>query len=246
VIPLDVAGLSDRGQVREKNEDSYLIYYDKPFCLFAVADGMGGHAAGEVASTLALEAISSFLMIQGGDLLSGTVEARTFIYRMLACANSRVLEAAKADRSQSGMGTTLTLILGWEGNFWLGHVGDSRAYHVNGRGIHHLTEDHTLVGQLLRSGQINEEEKNGHPQRHILTKALGTESSEEFDIVPLDFGLGDTVLLCSDGLYSLVDTEEILAAVKTGEEAAVVIDNLIRLANQRGGTDNITAVLFRI
>ncbi len=243
---MDAAGMSDRGQVREKNEDSYLICREGPIWLFAVADGMGGHAAGEVASTLALEALSSYLSAHGRELLEGAVPAHIFVHNMLARANLKVLEAARADRSQSGMGTTLTLILGWENNFWLGHVGDSRAYRINNDGIFPLTEDHTLVSQLLRNGRISEEETNGHPQRHILTRALGTENSEEFDIAPLDFSPGDAVLLCSDGLYSQVDDNEILAAVRSGGEPSAVIAHLVRLANERGGTDNITAVLFRV
>lgn len=243
---MDAAGMSDRGQVREKNEDSYLICQEGPFRLFAVADGMGGHAAGEVASTLALAAVSRYLASHGGELLAKAVEARAFVRNMLTFANNRILETAKRDHSQLGMGTTLTLVLCWEDNFWLGHVGDSRAYHINTDGIFPLTEDHTLVGQLLRSGQISGEETNGHPQRHILTRALGTESSEDFDIEPLNFRRGDRVLLCSDGLYSLVGDGEILEAVRNEDEPAFVIGHLVRLANERGGTDNITAVLFRV
>ncbi len=244
---MDAAGISDRGKVREKNEDSYLIHNESSFCLFAVADGMGGHAAGEVASKLALETLRKHLEKHGGDSRQRSeADAPSFIRDMLNAANQAVLAAGMSERSRNGMGTTVTMLFGLKGRFWLGHIGDSRAYLITGGGIHHVTEDHTLVTQLVRNGQISEDETTGHPQRHILTRALGTDESVDFDILPLVCSTGDAVLLCSDGLYSLVDNEEIHSVVQGQEEPRQAVEHLVYLANERGGTDNITAVLVRL
>ncbi|MBS4022477.1 MAG: Stp1/IreP family PP2C-type Ser/Thr phosphatase [Dethiobacter sp.] len=244
---MDAAGISDRGKVREKNEDSYLLCNDGAFRLYAVADGMGGHAAGEVASNLALECVRRHVAEHGAKLLEDAgMSVPDFIKTMLDYANLSVLDVGLSERSQAGMGTTLTMLFGFYGRYWLGHIGDSRAYLINNDGIFHLTEDHTLVTQLVRNGQLSEEETNCHPQRHILTRALGTDKSVDFDIMPLACRPGDTVLLCSDGLHSLVDNEEIHAVAVAGEDIRSILEKLVSLANERGGTDNITAVLVQL
>lgn len=243
---MKAVGISDRGKVRETNEDRYLIHYDGPICLFAVADGMGGHAAGEVASTLALETVKTFLSQNNTSLLEREDIAHnmpSILEEMLFQANQKVLETAGTDSELEGMGTTLTMLLVVKDQFWLGHIGDSRAYLINREGIFHLTEDHTLVTQLVRSGQISEEESNGHPQRHILTRALGTDEDSVFDIIPQSFWPGDILLLCTDGLHGLIDNDEIRNAVLAGGEPGTVLERLVQLANERGGKDNITAVL---
>jgi protein phosphatase len=239
-------GISDRGKVRETNEDRYLIYHDGPIYLFAVADGMGGHAAGEVASTLALETVKTYLSQNSTSLLEKTDIGHnmpSLLEDMLLQANQKVLETAGADIELAGMGTTLTMLLVAKDQFWLGHIGDSRAYLINREGIFHLTEDHTLVTQLVRSGQISEEESNGHPQRHILTRALGTDEDSVFDIIPQSFWPGDALLLCTDGLHGLITNDEIRDAVLAGGEPEIVLERLVWLANDRGGKDNITAVI---
>lgn len=243
---MKAVGISDRGKVRETNEDRYLIYHDGPIWLFAVADGMGGHAGGEVASTLALETVKTHLMQNCASLLEkmdAGCNVQSILEDMLFQANQKVLETAGADTELMGMGTTLTMLLAVKNQFCLGHIGDSRAYLIKDDGIFHLTEDHTLVTQLLRSGQISEEESNGHPQRHILTRALGTDENTVFDIIAQSFWPGDTLLLCTDGLYGLIDNDEIRNAVMSGSEPEIVLEKLVQLANERGGKDNITAVL---
>ncbi|MBS4032144.1 MAG: Stp1/IreP family PP2C-type Ser/Thr phosphatase [Clostridiales bacterium] len=239
-------GISDRGKVRETNEDRYLIYHDGPICLFAVADGMGGHAGGEVASTLALETVKTYLVQNGTSLLEKIDAGRnmtSLLEEMLLQANKKVLDTASVDTELVGMGTTLTMLLAAKDHFWLGHIGDSRAYLINREGIFHLTEDHTLVTQLMRCGQISEEESNGHPQRHFLTRALGTDEDSVFDIIPQSFWPGDVVLLCTDGLHGFIENNEIRDVVLGGGEPENVLERLVRLANERGGKDNITAVL---
>jgi protein phosphatase len=243
---MDVSGISDRGKVREKNEDCFTIYRSGPFQLFAVADGMGGHAAGEVASTLALEAVQEYLENKNEQMLSAVAanQVPSMLQNMLSFANDKVLAASRADVLQAGMGTTLTMLLGANSQYWIGHIGDSRAYLINRSGIVHLTEDHTLVTQLVQTGQLSESQTNDHPQRHILTRALGTDEEAVFDVVPHNFQEGDALLICSDGLYSLVENREICDLVIAGNDAYTVLNELVHRANERGGLDNITAILI--
>lgn len=239
------AGMSDRGKVREKNEDGFSIYLKPDLGLCAVADGMGGHAAGEVASRLALTAIGTYLLENEEKLISGA-DAGCFLTEMFEYANRKVLEAGHLDSSCSGMGTTLTLLFGLRGDYWIGHIGDTRAYLVTNDSISHLTEDHTLVGQLMRNGQLSQEETSDHPQRHILTRALGTDNREMFDIFRPDLKPGDKILLCSDGLYNLVEDELIHRICLEQENPHTVLSRLIATANERGGNDNITVVLVSL
>jgi protein phosphatase len=243
---MKAAGMSDRGKVREKNEDAFLLMREGPICLFAVADGMGGHAAGEVASTLALQALDGYLQEWGGELLEKPAALRyltAFMEEMGAFVNRRVLEAARQNAMQAGMGTTLTMLFGVNGLWCVGHIGDSRAYLINGSGLYQLTEDHTLVTQLVRSGQLSDAETESHPQRHVLTRALGTDEQAVFDVLPQSFRNGDMVLLCSDGLYSMLENPEIAALVRSDSDPGAALERLIARANERGGTDNITGVL---
>lgn len=239
------AGMSDRGRVREKNEDGYSIYVKPDLCLCAVADGMGGHAAGEVASRLALSAIGTHLL-ENEERLASDVDVPAFLKEMFERANRMVLDAGHLDSSCSGMGTTLTLLFGLRGRYWIGHIGDTRAYLIKNDFIRHLTEDHTLVGQLMRNGQLSEEESSDHPQRHILTRALGTDNQEMFDIFELELAPGDKILLCSDGLYNLVEDELIHRICIEENDLVAVLSRLIETANVRGGNDNITAVLVSV
>ncbi|MBT9172611.1 MAG: Serine/threonine phosphatase stp [Syntrophomonadaceae bacterium] len=243
---MKAAGMSDRGRVREKNEDAYLLMREGPVCMFAVADGMGGHAAGEVASTLALQVLESYLQEKGGELLERPAALRyltNFMEEMGIYVNSKVLETARQNTLQAGMGTTLTMLLGVNGLWCLGHIGDSRAYLINGNGLYQLTEDHTLVTQLVRSGQLSDEDTESHPQRHVLTRALGTDEQAAFDILPQSFRNGDIVLLCSDGLHCMLDNLEIASLVRSDSDPGAALERLIARANEHGGTDNITGVL---
>ncbi|MBS4008295.1 MAG: Stp1/IreP family PP2C-type Ser/Thr phosphatase [Clostridium sp.] len=240
------AGISHPGRVREKNEDGYLIWQQGTISLFAVADGMGGHAAGEVASTLALETIRQSLIEQQLTLYEKVADGCTiepYLTEILTVANGKILLAGGNGTECVGMGTTLTLLLSVSGQAWIGHIGDSRAYLLRQGRLQMLTEDHTLVSQLARSGQISEEEKKNHPQRHILTQALGTEQAPSFDIQKFLLQAGDLILLCTDGLYGLVDDEELLRETQASDSPENILERLVELANERGGIDNITAIL---
>jgi serine/threonine protein phosphatase PrpC len=231
----ETAALSHPGRRRRHNEDSYVM--QPP--LFAVADGMGGAKAGEVASSLAAGAVQE----SGSDGENG--EAR--VASLIEEANRRVFRRASEDRDATGMGTTMTVALVEDDSVAIGHVGDSRAYLIRDGRLEQLTDDHSLVAELVRSGKLTPEEAESHPQRSVITRALGTEADVDVDTFSVDAAPGDLFLLCSDGLTTMVDDETILAAVEENrpdlESAAKA---LINAANRGGGEDNITVVFFEV
>jgi PPM family protein phosphatase len=229
------AGRTDPGRVRRRNEDAFVL--DPP--LFAVADGMGGAQAGEVASRLAAAAFREY---HEADRLAPDERLQAIIQE----ANRRIYDRARADSDVSGMGTTVTAALLTGGRLTLGHVGDSRAYRIRDGDLEQLTEDHSLVGDLMRSGRLTPEEADSHPQRSVITRALGTDPEVSIDTITVDAEPGDLFLLCSDGLTTMVTDEDILgilAAAPTLDDAA---RELVRAANTGGGEDNVTVVLFRV
>ena len=228
-------GGTDPGKKRRRNEDSYVIAPP----LFAVADGMGGAQAGEVASGLAAAALEE----SGAD---GGGERR--VIELIQEANRRVHERATTDATTAGMGTTITAALVEpDGHVVFGHVGDSRAYLLRDDQLEQLTDDHTLVAELVRRGELSPGEAEVHPQRSVITRALGTDPDVDVDTFSIGAQPGDVFLICSDGLSSMVDSsdiEEILRRYRTDLPAASKA--LIQAANRGGGEDNITAVLFAV
>jgi PPM family protein phosphatase len=231
---VEQAGRTDVGRQRSANEDDFVLA--PPF--FAVADGMGGAKAGEVASAMATEGFE-------GERDSGE-PAEVQLARILREANKRIYELAVADESHRGMGTTLTAAKVTDDEISLGHVGDSRAYRMRDGELEQLTKDHSLVAELERSGQITAEAAEHHPQRSIITRALGPEPDVEVDTYTLAGREGDLFLLCSDGLTSMISDEEIGSILRSAESLDAAADALVRAANQSGGKDNITVVLFRV
>jgi serine/threonine protein phosphatase PrpC len=228
------AGRTDVGRQRTANEDDFVLA--PPF--FAVADGMGGAKAGEVASAMATEVFE-------GEHDSGE-PAEVQLARILREANRRIYDLAVADESHRGMGTTLTAAKVTGDEISLGHVGDSRAYRMRDGELEQLTKDHSLVAELERSGQITAEAAEHHPQRSIITRALGPEPDVEVDTYTLSGRDGDVFLLCSDGLTSMISDEEIGSILRSADSLDAAADALVRAANQSGGKDNITVVLFRV
>jgi PPM family protein phosphatase len=231
---VEKAGRTDVGRQRTANEDSLVV---RP-PLFAVADGMGGAKAGEVASAVAVQAV------EGARESGEPAEAQ--LAEIVRDANRRIYDLAVADESRRGMGTTLTLAKVHGDEVSLAHVGDSRAYRLRDGELSQLTRDHSLVAELERSGQITPEAAEHHPQRSIITRALGPEPDVEVDTYTLAGRDGDVFLICSDGLTSMISDDEvgsILRSASTLDEAA---DALVRAANQSGGKDNITVILFRL
>jgi PPM family protein phosphatase len=227
--------LTDTGRRRRHNEDSYVC--EPP--LFAIADGMGGAQAGEIASHLAATSVQHAELSEAAD--DGRVE------RLIQDANRRVYERARADESTSGMGTTMTVALVDGDHVRIGHVGDSRAYLVRDHALEQLTEDHSLVGELVRSGRLSPEEAEDHPHRSVITRVLGTDPEVDVDSFSVVARPGDLFMLCSDGLTTMVDDARILELLEehpgdVRSAAQVLIDE----ANTNGGEDNITVILFQI
>jgi PPM family protein phosphatase len=228
------AGRTDVGRQRSANEDSLVV---RP-PLFAVADGMGGAKAGEVASALAVEAVEAAK--ESGE------PAEAQLAGIVREANRRIYDLAVADESRRGMGTTLTLAKLHGDEVSLAHVGDSRAYRMREGELEQLTRDHSLVAELERSGQITPEAAEHHPQRSIITRALGPEPDVEVDTYTLTGREGDLFLICSDGLTSMISDDEVGSILRSAGSLDEAADALVRAANQSGGKDNITVILFRL
>jgi PPM family protein phosphatase len=228
-------GSTDTGRKRRRNEDAFVC--EPP--LFAVADGMGGAQAGEVASGLAAAALRE----AGAD---GGGERR--VAELIQEANRRVHDRATTDAAATGMGTTITAALVEpEGHVAFGHVGDSRAYLLRDGRLDQLTDDHSLVAELVRRGELSPAEAEVHPQRSVITRALGTDPDVDVDTFSVEAYAGDVFLICSDGLSSYVDggeLEQIVGRYRSDLEAGARA--LIQAANRGGGEDNITAVLFAV
>jgi PPM family protein phosphatase len=229
------AALSHAGRKRRQNEDAYVL--EPP--LFAVADGMGGARAGEIASGLAAAALQE----SDGNGASG--EAR--VAALIEEANRRVFRRAAEDREVSGMGTTMTVALVEEGRVTIGHVGDSRAYLIRDGQLEQLTDDHSLVAELVRSGKLTPEEAETHPQRAVITRAVGTEPDVDVDTFSVQGVAGDLFMICSDGLTDMVDEATILDAVEQNRrDLPAAAKALVNAANRVGGEDNITVVFFEL
>lgn len=238
-------GMTDTGRAREHNEDSFLI--NASLGLYLVADGMGGHAGGEVASRLTVEVIERELAkLQAEpspELPNG--EIRKVLEGAVVEASREVFERSSTDPLLHGMGTTLTGLLLRGESAWVAHVGDSRIYRVREGEISQLTEDHSLVQEQMKAGILTPEEARHSHLRNIITRSVGFEPSVPVDILEEEARAGDLYVICSDGLSNLVDAEEILEFSKS-EAPEKLPETLIELANARGGDDNITAIVVTI
>ncbi|MBJ7458211.1 MAG: Stp1/IreP family PP2C-type Ser/Thr phosphatase [Thermoleophilaceae bacterium] len=230
----EFAAASDVGRVRKANEDSY--YVRSP--LFVVADGMGGAKAGEVASKIAVDSFK--------DPLDETLAPEPRMAGVVRHANLEIHKKSVSSDEFKGMGTTLTALLLGDDELTIAHVGDSRAYRLREGELERLTRDHSLVGEMVRRGAITEAEAEVHPQRSILTRALGPEDEVEIDTLSHGVKPGDTYLICSDGLTGMVSEAIIAEEMGSGRPMQEVAETLIRKANENGGVDNITVVAFRI
>jgi serine/threonine protein phosphatase PrpC len=245
---VEIAGLTDVGRLRDNNEDSYLYWEassDEDFRrqgrLAVIADGMGGYEGGQEASRLAVETVR--------DIYSGSFDgdAQTTLMTAMGTAHQSIQEYATDHPSLTGMGTTCTAMSIVEGQLSFAHVGDSRLYLIRAETVSRLTRDHSYVGKLVESGIVRSEDAEAHPQRHILTAALGSgrEVTPDFPEHAIALEENDSLLLCTDGLWSLVQ-EQALARVIRSNAPAKACSELVKMALDRGGPDNITLMVLRI
>lgn len=234
-MKVSIGARTDVGQVRQGNEDSMLV--ESP--LFVIADGMGGHIAGDVASATAVEVIGQMYR-QHPPADPSTLE--TYIEE----ANRAIHEKARSEPQLSGMGTTCTLVHLDGDVAHFAHVGDSRAYLFRSSELSQITQDHTLVERMVQEGRLRREEAQQHPQRNIITRSLGVEPQVEVDSIDIGIDDGDRLMLCSDGLTSMVEDEKIAEILRSSAEAQEAADRLVDAANAAGGEDNITVVVVDV
>ena len=236
-----LAAMTDVGLVRQNNEDSFAALGGEQSptgadVLLVVADGMGGHAAGEVASRMAVEGVVRIMRLGDG-------EDGPSYWKMLEVTNGEIYEAG-GDPDKKGMGTTCTVAAISGGTLYLAHVGDSRAYLLRDGALHQLTQDQTWVEEAVAQG-MSRDEARAHPNRHVITRALGLEPQVEVDNQQVSLADGDVILVCSDGLHGLVDDDEI-ATVLMNNDPDVACEDLVKAANGHGGHDNITVAAARV
>lgn len=241
---VEIGYLTDVGQKRKHNEDDLFVFaptqdFHTRGMLFGVADGMGGHAGGEFASRIAVDALRKFY--------TADVDPENEIAAMENCiteANSLIYSQAKTSPVLKGMGTTLTSALLVGSTLRIGQVGDSRGYRIRNQAIQQLTNDHSLVAEQIRQGIITEAEASSHPAKNIITRALGTKAKVDIDFYSFELEPDDRILLCSDGLHGVVFEPEILSIVLEAETAPEATRRLIARANENGAPDNVTVILI--
>jgi len=249
-MPVVVGAASDAGRIRPDNEDRYVVLAPPELAavldaVLVVADGMGGHQAGEVASGIVVDRFAGWF-----GRIGVAEQARSdwpaALAQIIREANREVWRAAAADPRLRGMGSTATVALIARQKLYLGHVGDSRAYLIRGATVHQLTHDHSWVAEQVRAGRLAASDAQEHPHRNVLTRAVGGGPDIEVDTGAYELVAGDHVLLCSDGLSNLVSGDELSRLVWTYGQPGLAAEKLVELANERGAPDNVTAVVARI
>lgn len=228
--------VTHRGKIRKNNEDNYFV--DKDSSFFLVADGMGGHAAGEVASKIAVEKSSNFNLPKTNDILVN-------LKKLVNNVNEQIIEESKNNSDYLGMGTTYSAVLIKEESLYYVHVGDSRIYTFREGKLKQVNKEHSLVADLIRNGKIEKKEAFNHPQKHILTQALGLEKKLEIDAGEENISAGDIILLCTDGLSDLIREKEIEKLIdEFNKDLDLLAEKLLNTALKNGGSDNITFILI--
>jgi protein phosphatase len=239
-------GMSDVGKIRKNNEDSFYIQvYDNDHVIGVVADGMGGHKGGKKASSIAVKVISEYVEALLPDMLSFTErKLKQALIKAVKSANKAIYDDAVNSTELSGMGTTAVVCYISGGKLYALNAGDSRLYIINDK-ITQVTKDHSFVGELVELGVISEQQAQHHPQKNIITRALGTEPEIDVDIYTEKLNDGDTILLCTDGLTNMLSDKKIIELVNSDSDISVVTKALIDEAKKSGGNDNITAVVIK-
>lgn len=241
-ITLRISFRSDAGLERPRNEDNYCYVEGNETALLAVADGMGGHVGGDVASYLAVKTLLDLFCSEYNDAFQDA-NILPYIEKIVKKANREIYQTALQEPEKMGMGTTLTMGMIRERVFYWGHVGDSRAYLIHQNFLEQITRDHSLVEEMVSKGKITPREARFHPQRNVLTRVLGTSQHVNVDLGKLELAENNDLLLCTDGLTSLLDEDEIHQVIMNyRENPEEVATYLIDMANSRGGSDNITLI----
>lgn len=242
---MEIGVKTSKGKIREINQDSYYISADENCPLFIIADGMGGHKAGEVASKLAVEIISSSFENQIKNIEMDDNSIINAIKNSIWRANDEIYRKSIENEEYSGMGTTVTMAYETNGNIFIGHVGDSRAYLLRDNTLYQITKDHSLVEELVKNGTITREEARFHPQKNIITRAVGTNKEVEIDLIVKERTKGDILLLCTDGLTNMLNDEEIKELLIINDDMQKACELLVQLSNEKGGLDNISVVAIK-
>lgn len=235
---MKVKKITHKGMVREVNEDSILTFITDDYYLLIVADGMGGHIGGEIASSIAVKSIKEYVE----DNFYKYTDNEEIIREAILLANKNIYEKSLSNSDLNGMGTTITVSLIINDAIYIGHVGDSRAYLLRGEVLNQITEDHSYINELLKKGAITKEEAEIHPMKNLITRAVGTDKYIVIDTYKDYLQNKDVLIMCSDGLTRHVTDDEILTIIKTNDNE---VEYLVNLANARGGKDNISIIVAR-
>ena len=235
---------SDIGKAREMNQDAYYISdSSSEIKLYLLADGMGGYKGGEIASNLAIKCAQSYITNNFKETQKDKQSLIQLVASSMEYANMVVYEKSKEDKELEGMGTTLEICLIYNNKVYIGHIGDSRIYRIRKEFIRKLTQDHSYVQKLVKEGKITKEQAEVHPQKNMLTRALGCNAFVEPDVMVKGFLKDDILVMCSDGLTNMVKTEIIYQEASKNIEQAP--KELVRIANENGGKDNVTVVIIK-
>lgn len=243
---MTVGAASDIGRARERNEDSYMIMHSRTNLpnVFAVADGMGGHSSGETASKLAIDHVKEYIKANPSSFINES-DISESLTTMMKNTNKLVIECSETSDEWRGMGTTLTVSIISGNKLYIGHVGDSRVYIISGDEMTKVTVDHSYIEELVITGKITREQARNHPERNIITRAIGGVSDVIADTYVYDLKHGDYVIMCTDGLTNEVDESVILETINSCDTPQNACDKLIKKANDNGGKDNITVIVMR-
>lgn len=241
---MNVCFVSDVGKVRKVNEDAGGVFYNHANqMLTIIADGMGGHKAGDIASELTSNYLKEAW--EGTDEITSTDEAEKWLIESIQQTNQHVYEYAQGHQECVGMGTTVVATVYFDHNVIVAHVGDSRLYHINQERVNQITEDHSFVQQLVNNGELTEEEAEFHPKKNVLLQAIGTDQDVRIDINKFEWSNTDYVLSCSDGLSNKLSNHEILGVLNMEIDVEEKVSKLVSIANENGGEDNISVVLVQ-
>lgn len=241
---MNVIALTDIGCVRSKNQDSFFLSNECDFPLFIMADGMGGHNGGEIASSDAIRIIKGFFL-ENKEKLTNKKNIRNIIAESIQKANINIYKKSLEIPEYNGMGTTISLCYIFKNHIFIGHVGDSRIYKIENNNILQITEDHSLVNELIKKGEITKEEAKNHPQKNMITRAVGTSFDIEVDILEIKYKKDDKVLLCTDGLFNMVYEDQILEIIRDNTSIKESGEKLVQRAKENGGLDNISIIIIQ-